>query len=52
MQRLAIARSLINKPIKRLNKELNQTIIMVTHEAEDKKYVDRVIWKDGLILEK
>jgi len=32
----------------RLNKELNQTIVMVTHEPDDKKYVDRVIWmKDG-----
>ncbi len=27
-----------------------QTIIMVTHEPDDKKYVDRVIWlKDGVI---
>ena len=34
----------------KLNKELRQTIIMVTHEPEDRKYVDRVIWlKDGLI---
>lgn len=31
---------------KKLNRELNQTIIMVTHEPEDKKYVDRVIWLD------
>jgi putative ABC transport system ATP-binding protein len=29
---------------KRLNRELGQTIIMVTHEPEDRKYVDRVIW--------
>ena len=37
---------------KRLNKDLKQTIVMVTHEPEDEKYVDRVIWlKDGLILE-
>ncbi len=72
-QRVAIARSLINKPkilfadeptanldsvsakvvlelFQKLNKELDQTIIMVTHEEEDKKYVDKVIWlKDGLI---
>jgi len=35
---------------KKLNQELGQTIIMVTHEPEDKKYIDRVIWlKDGLI---
>jgi putative ABC transport system ATP-binding protein len=38
------------KLFKQLNKELKQTIIMVTHEPEDKKYVDRVIWmKDGVI---
>jgi len=37
---------------KRLNRELQQTIVMVTHEPEDEKYVDRVIWlKDGLIAE-
>jgi len=34
---------------KKLNREMGQTIVMVTHEAEDEKYVDRVIWlKDGL----
>lgn len=34
----------------KLNKQLKQTIIMVTHEPEDKKYVHRVIWlHDGLI---
>ncbi|MBA7699870.1 Bacitracin export ATP-binding protein BceA [subsurface metagenome] len=34
----------------RLNKDLSQTIVMVTHEPEDEKYVDRVIWlKDGLV---
>ena len=35
---------------KKLNKENGQTIIMVTHEPDDKKWVDRVIWlKDGVI---
>jgi putative ABC transport system ATP-binding protein len=35
---------------KRLNRELKQTIVMVTHEPEDRNYVDRVIWlKDGLL---
>ena len=34
----------------KLNKELNQTTIMVTHEPEDEKYVDRVIYmKDGIL---
>lgn len=38
------------KLFKKLNKEIGQTIIMVTHEPDDKKYVDRVIWlKDGAI---
>ncbi len=36
--------------LQKLNKEMKQTIIMVTHEPEDKKYVNRVIWlKDGLL---
>jgi len=36
--------------LKTLNKKLGQTIVMVTHEPDDKKYVDRIIWlKDGLI---
>lgn len=72
-QRVAIARSLINKPkilfadeptanldsvsaeivlklFQKLNKEINQTIVMVTHEQEDRKYVDRVLWlRDGLL---
>jgi putative ABC transport system ATP-binding protein len=35
---------------RKLNRELDQTIVMVTHEPEDKRYVDRVIWiKDGLM---
>jgi putative ABC transport system ATP-binding protein len=35
---------------KKLNHDLGQTIFMVTHEPEDKRYVDRVIWmKDGVV---
>jgi putative ABC transport system ATP-binding protein len=34
----------------KLNRELNQTTIIVTHEPEDEKYVDRVIhMKDGIL---
>jgi len=37
---------------RKLNQELAQTIVMVTHEPEDEKYVDRVIWlKDGFVEE-
>lgn len=74
-QRVAIARSLINKPdilfadeptanldtasskqilelFHRLNREIGLTILMVTHEPEDRKYVSRVIWlKDGELAE-
>ena len=45
-----ISSEIIFKLFQKLNKELKQTILVVTHEPEDKKYVDRVIWlKDGLI---
>jgi putative ABC transport system ATP-binding protein len=65
-QRVAIARSIINKPgilfadeptasldtessinvlklFRKLNRELKQTIVMITHEPDDEDYVDRVI---------
>lgn len=43
---------IVFKLFQKLNKELKQTILVVTHEPEDRKYVDRVIWlKDGLIEE-
>jgi putative ABC transport system ATP-binding protein len=33
-----------------LNKSLGQTILMVTHEPEHKKWVDRILWvRDGVI---
>jgi len=35
---------------KKLNQEMGQTIVLVTHEPDDRKYVDRVLWfKDGLL---
>ena len=41
---------IVLKLFRKLNKEIGQTIIMVTHELDDQKYVDRVIWlKDGVI---
>jgi len=43
----------ILKLFRELNKKIGQTIIMVTHEPDDKKYVDRVIYlKDGIIQSK
>lgn len=34
----------------KLKNEFKQTIVMVTHEPEDKKYTDRILWlKDGSI---
>jgi putative ABC transport system ATP-binding protein len=42
--------SVVLELFKKLNHELNQTIVMVTHEPEDKRYVERIIWlKDGLL---
>jgi putative ABC transport system ATP-binding protein len=74
-QRVAIARSLVNRPkvlfadeptanldttssevvlelFQKVNRELGQTIMMVTHEAEDRRFVDQVLWlKDGILEE-
>ena len=36
--------------LRRLCNELNQTIVMVTHEMEEREYADRVVWiKDGIV---
>jgi len=44
------ASMVVLKLFRELNREIGQTIIMVTHEPDDKQYVDRVIWlKDGVI---
>lgn len=72
-QRVAIARTLINKPrvlladeptanldsasarvvlelFRDLNRELGQTVLLITHEPEDKEYVDRILWlSDGML---
>lgn len=49
----SISSKVVLELFRKLNKELGQTIVMVTHEPEDEKFVDRVIWiKDGLIEEK
>ncbi len=46
----SISSEVVLQLFQKLNRELSQTIVMITHEPEDKKYVDRVIWlKDGLI---
>lgn len=46
----SISSKVVLELFRKLNKELGQTIVMVTHEAEDEKFVDRVIWlKDGLL---
>lgn len=46
----AVSAKTILELFKKLNRDLGQTIVMVTHEPEDKNYVDRVIWLiDGQI---
>jgi putative ABC transport system ATP-binding protein len=45
-----VSAKVILELFRKLNRELKQTIVMVTHEPDDKKYVHRVIWlHDGLI---
>lgn len=45
-----VSSEVVYRLFQKLNKDLDQTIIMITHEPEDRKYMDRVIWlKDGLI---
>lgn len=47
-----VSSEIVLKLFQKLNKELKQTILVVTHEPEDRKYVNRVIWlKDGKIEE-
>lgn len=45
-----VSSDVVFRLFQKLNKEHKQTILVITHEPEDKQYVDRVIWlKDGLI---
>jgi putative ABC transport system ATP-binding protein len=45
-----VSAGIVLELFKILNKKHQQTIVMVTHEPEDKKYVDRIIWlKDGIV---
>ncbi len=46
----SISSKVVLELFQKLNRELGQTIVMVTHEPEDRRFVARVIWlKDGLI---
>lgn len=44
--------TLIMQLFAKLNKELGQTIVLVTHEPDDEKYVDRVITLDDGLIKK
>lgn len=47
----SVSSKVVLQLFQKLRKELGQTIVMVTHEPEDEKYVDRVIWmRDGLVV--
>ncbi len=46
----SVSAKVVLELFQKLNSEMGQTIVMVSHEPEDAKYVARVIWlKDGLI---
>lgn len=46
----SVSSKVVLELFKKLNRDLKQTIVMVTHEPDDRKYVERVIWlQDGLI---
>ncbi len=46
------ASTLIMQLFAKLNKDLGQTIVLVTHEPDDEKYVDRVITLDDGLIKK
>lgn len=46
----SISSKVVLQLFQKLRSQFGQTIIMVTHEPEDEKFVDKVIWmRDGLI---
>jgi putative ABC transport system ATP-binding protein len=46
----SVSAKVVLELFQKLHRQLGQTIVMVTHEPEDEKYVERIIWlKDGLI---
>jgi len=46
----SVSAKMVLELFRRLNRGLGQTIVMVTHEPDDMRYVNRVIWlKDGLV---
>ncbi len=48
----SISSKVILELFQKLNKEFHQTIVMVTHEDEDRKFVDRVVLlRDGSIVD-
>lgn len=48
----SVSTKVVYELLQKLNKELGQTIVMVTHEPEDRKWVDRVIWLHDGVIEK
>lgn len=48
----ALSAQVVLELFRKLNREMGQTIVMVTHEPEDERYVDRVVWlKNGVVAE-
>jgi putative ABC transport system ATP-binding protein len=46
----SVSAKIVLELFQKLKNEFGQTIVMVTHEPDDRQYVDRIIWlKDGLL---
>ncbi|HLD21940.1 MAG TPA: ABC transporter ATP-binding protein [Patescibacteria group bacterium] len=49
----SVSSTVVMETFAKLNKEMHQTIVLVTHDQEDEKYIDRTIWvKDGQLTHK